>query len=220
MSLTLWDDALAGLAARPGHEVPQLRLRREDGSCLPLALDSWHGPLDGCDRTLLQRLLSEPGPVLDVGCGPGRLAAAAAAAGLPSLGIDVAPSAVLLARARGASAARVSVFDDLPEPGPWRHVLLADGNVGIGGDVVALLRRCADLLAPGGAVHAEAGPPGGGHRSMRVRLERSGGPRGEWFRWAEVSTETLGELASAASLSVRSVWTVGSRWYCELRRPA
>jgi Methyltransferase domain len=116
------------------------------------------------DATLLDRCV---GSVLDVGCGPGRLTAALNTRGNRALGIDTSAAAVRLARRRGANAVRRDVFDPVPGNGRWRHVLLADGNIGIGGDPLRLLRRCRELLEPGGHLHAEVTAPGGGRPMVR-----------------------------------------------------
>jgi SAM-dependent methyltransferase len=216
MSLLLWNEALGELHRSSTVSDPPLRWRRDDGSSDLVALDSWSGPPSYCDRLLLQRLRETPGRVLDVGCGPGRLAAAAQAAGLPSLGIDVAPAAIRIARSRGATAAVASVFGDLPETGPWRHILLIDGNVGIGGCPTTLLGRCRDLLETGGLVHAEIAPPGTRQRRGLVRLEHPAGRVGDWFPWAEVSVNGLTTFAHDAGLAVRKIWTCGRRWFAEL----
>ena len=63
----------------------------------------------------------------------------------------------------------------MPGAGRYAGALLLDGNIGIGGDPVALLRRVARLLAPGGAVVVEVEPRLRGVRVERVRLERAGG---------------------------------------------
>ena len=107
----------------------------------------WADPADARDRALLRRC---GGPVLDIGCGPGRMSEHLAHQGVAVLGIDVVPEAVAQTRARGASALHRDVFDRLPGEGRWTCALLADGNIGIGGDPVALLRRVAHLLRPGG----------------------------------------------------------------------
>ena len=46
----------------------------------------------------------------------------------------------------GRPALRRDVFEPLPGTGRWQTVLLADGNVGLGGDPLRVLRRAAELL--------------------------------------------------------------------------
>ena len=53
---------------------------------------------------------------------------------------------------------RRDVLGPLPGEGTWDHVLLADGNIGIGGDPLRLLHRAAHLLRPGGTVLVETDP--------------------------------------------------------------
>ena len=75
--------------------------------------------------------------------------------GVPALGVDQSATAVGLARRSGAPALRRDVFDPLPGTGRWQTVLLADGNVGLGGDPRRVLRRSAELLRHGGRCIAE-----------------------------------------------------------------
>lgn len=107
---------------------------------------------DDLERLILARCEA---PVLDVGCGPGRLVAALNARGVPALGIDVSRQAVEQTRRRGAMALRRAVEDPVPAEGRWGTVLLADGSIGIGGDPGALLRRCRLLVGPRGLVLVE-----------------------------------------------------------------
>jgi hypothetical protein len=102
-------------------------------------------------------------------------------------------------------------------------VLLADGNVGIGGDPAALLRRCARLLAPDGRLHVEAAAPGSrswaGRVSLRAHVEGAATPaRTVPFRWAAVAADDLAGLAGAAALRVVSNWTEAGRWFVSLAR--
>jgi SAM-dependent methyltransferase len=156
-----------------------------------------------------------PGPVLDVGCGPGRHVAALAARGIPSLGIDIAPQALDFARRRGGSVLNRSVFDRVPGAGRWGGALLLDGNVGIGGDPAQLFRRVASLLRPDGQLLVELAPPGAGAPCRTVCLDIDG-QRGPWFRWRRVTADELADLAADAFVEVLERWTVQSRWFAAL----
>ncbi|HWG23252.1 class I SAM-dependent methyltransferase [Actinospica sp.] len=123
-------------------------LHGDDGLVIRLDVSRYAAVADDVDRRLLEHCT---GPTLDIGCGPGRLAAELARRGVPALGVDVTPVALLLARASGATVLGRSVFDRLPAEGRWPHALLIDGNIGISGDPAALLARIKALLLPVGA---------------------------------------------------------------------
>jgi len=205
------------LLAMPGDFDSALRdavcwLELSTGECLVLPAARWRSTPGQCDEVLLARCA---GPTLDVGCGPGRLTAALAARGVPALGVDVSPVAVRLATARGAVALRADVFGPLPGEGRWRHVVLADGNIGIGGDPAALLRRIGRLLAPGGTALVELEPPGRRHHGHgRVRVNGVG----RWIPWAWLGVDTVAAVAVAAGLRVSWLATAGGRWFVELGR--
>jgi SAM-dependent methyltransferase len=193
-------------------------IRYDDGSTAALDVARWSGPARGADDSLLARIT---GPALDIGCGPGRLVAALACRGIPALGIDIAPTAVGLTRRAGGRALQLSVFDDVPEAGCWGSAVLADGNIGIGGDPVRLLRRTAELLAPDGRVLVELAAPRSGARSVQVRLEDADGNAGAWFPWAHVAADALAPLALRAGLRVVEEWCEPAdgdpvRWFAAL----
>jgi SAM-dependent methyltransferase len=189
-------------------------LRADDGQQLPLDPIRWHQEPTGLEQRLLATM---EGPVLDVGCGPGRLVVGLARLGRPALGVDPAPGAVALARVRGAPVLQRSVFDPLPGSGRWQSVLLVDGNIGIGGDPVCLLRRCRQLAAPSGTIVVEVDPPGSGCRRCRARLE-SGSHHSPWFPWAVVSADSIAAVAAKAGLGVLG-WQEGEgRWLALLGR--
>ena len=187
-------------------------LRLSDGRLLPLHVDRWAGPVTVADETLLSRAR---GPVLDVGCGPGRLTAALHRRGTEVLGLDVLEPVPVLARRAGARVHLASVFEPLPGEGTWGSVLLADGNVGIGGDVVRLLQRVRDLLAPGGTVLCELQPEAPRRGSERVRLEGLG-CASDWFSWAMLAPDAVHAVAAEAGLAVREVWDAQDRSFAEL----
>ena len=192
-----------------------LLLLSEDGDARPAALRSWLGPVTEVDERVLERAV---GPVLDVGCGPGRHVHALAGRGVLALGVDVSPAAVRLARRRGVRVIEQSIFARLPSAGSWRSALLLDGNVGIGAQPALLLGRLASLLAPGGEVLVELGAPGAGISSMRVRLEH-GESRSAPFDWATVAVDAIRGPAEKAGFRVAERWRDGPRWFARLRLP-
>lgn len=182
----------------------------------PLPMRRWAGLTDASDEAVLAHCR---GPVLDVGCGPGRMSGHLAARGVQVLGLDLVPEAVAATRSRGASALRRDVFDTLPGHGSWASVLLADGNIGIGGDPVALLRRVAELLAPGGWVVADVQPPGCGLRTRTLELEH-GGRRSAPFAWSVLGADSIGAVASAAGLHLDGLHEYDGRWFVVLVKDA
>ena len=80
-------------------------------------------------------------PTLDLGCGPGRFTASLRQRGIPALGVDSSAAAVEMTRRRGGTAIRRDLFAPLPAEGSWEQILLTDGNIGIGGNPVRILRR-------------------------------------------------------------------------------
>jgi SAM-dependent methyltransferase len=203
----------AGLRAAGRGHAAGWRLRYADGTAAALPLSCWTGTARPGDAGLIDRCA---GPTIDVGCGPGRLTALLAARGVPALGIDLAPYAVALARRRGGTALHRDLFGPLPGEGRWHRLLLADGNVGIGGDPAALLLRCARLLHPAGALLCETDAPDRGLRRLRVRLEPPDGAPSAWFRWAQVGMDALPELAAPAGLAFAGTWAERGRWFAVL----
>lgn len=189
-------------------------LRSEDGSEQPLNLDLWLNNPTPADRGLLGRAV---GPVLDVGCGPGRHVCELAKRGVLAMGVDASEGAVGIALGRGIPVLHRSVFDPLPGQGRWGTVLIADGSVGIGGDPVALLARSRELLRAGGCILVEVGPPGSATDSFTARLESAQSCSG-WFPWARLSIDSVPEVARATRLEVAEIWTGEGRWFAKLNK--
>ena len=190
-------------------------LRTRAGTLLETSAERWVGAVLDEDARVLALAR---GPVLDVGCGPGRHVAWLTAAGVPALGIDVSEGAVEQARARGGRARRQCIFEPTLAETSWRTILLLDGNLGIGGDPVALLDRCVALLRPGGRVLAEVAPPGTRSSLHEARLELDG-HLGPWFSWATVAVDDITACSRASGLAPAAVWEDGGRWFVRLERP-
>ncbi|WP_284752352.1 class I SAM-dependent methyltransferase [Arthrobacter sp. efr-133-R2A-120] len=175
----------------------------------------WSGPATADERELLRTLR---GPVLDVGCGPGRMLEAARELGLASMGIDSSPAAVALATDRGGAAILGSIFDPVPHERGWGSALLLDGNIGIGGNIRMLLERVASLLAPGGHVLAEAEAPDFLDVAYLAVLEDSDGRASAAFPWARAGSKALAFHAARAGLDAVATRTVQNRVFLTLER--
>ncbi|MDJ0395550.1 methionine biosynthesis protein MetW [Rhodococcus sp. G-MC3] len=194
-------------------------IRDTSGVRRPLPVERWMGwTASAADRFADHALLAPcTGPTLDLGCGPGRLTAALTARGVSSLGVDRSATAVAMTIRRGGKAIRQDIFDTLPDAGRWAHVLLADGNIGIGGDPLRLLCKARDLIAAGGTVITEIDPPTTALRYELVRWETDTAVSG-WFPWASVGTGAITELAAAAGLHMESIDDIEGRFVARLRK--
>ncbi|MET7937190.1 methyltransferase domain-containing protein [Streptomyces sp. NPDC005322] len=209
--------------AAPWHADPYTRalragrgplfLRRADGWMLPLEVERWCADADAADRTVLRRCR---GPILDIGCGPGRLVAALALLGRPCLGIDVSRAAVARTVGAGGPALCRSVFDPLPGEGRWGTALLIDGNIGIGGDPKALLARVGRLVTPDGLLLVEVAPADVDER-VQVRVDDGRGAMGTAFPWARVGAPALVRHARAAGWAAVERWTALGRDFLALQ---
>ncbi|HWD78884.1 MAG TPA: DUF2064 domain-containing protein [Kribbella sp.] len=207
----LFDQALSGTArvvatGIDGRKVPSLS-----------ELERWSAPADEVDRLALSRC---EGPVLDIGCGPGRIVTALAERGIPALGVDVSPRAVSLTTSRGAAALHRPVQDPLPGEGRWGSVVLMDGNIGIGGDPVDLLRRCAELVRPDGLVLVEVDTDDSLDDTTPIVLHTPTGRRSTPLPWARIGTHALLRHARNTNLHPTEDWRTPHRAFLTLRRTA
>jgi SAM-dependent methyltransferase len=208
--LDVYEEALRRAEA---GESAELVLRSPHGAERIIDAAAWCRARIPGDSGLLRRC---SGPTLDIGCGPGRLINALNRWGCPALGVDISATAVRIARARGATVLRRDVFGQLPGHGRWRHLLLADGNIGIGGDPVTLLRRCRELLGADGRLHAELSAAGTRSWAGAASIRAAGDPAMATFRWAEVAPEDLAALADLSALRVTETWREAGRWFATL----
>ena len=212
-AIDLYGAELLRSASRP-EDASELRVVDEHGGELPFALRRYLEAPTVEEHGVLARAV---GPVLDIGCGPGRHVVALSRRGVVAVGVDISPLAVRLARTRGAKVIEGSIFDRLPGLGMWGSALLLDGNIGIGGAPRELLSRVGGLLAPAGIVLVEVEGPGVPTGTLRVRLE-SEQTTSQWFPWARMSIEELPEIVAEVGLDLRERWHTGGRWFATLQR--
>ena len=185
-------------------------IRQEDGRVKRLPVHDWligSQPDNPFDRAIVGMCT---GPTIDLGCGPGRLVADLLRRGVPALGVDQSACAVELARSSGVPVLRRDLLGPLPGVGRWHTALLADGNVGLGGDPWRVLQRAGELLRRGGECLAEFDTAASGVEARWVRLE-SDQAIGPWFRWATVGLDCAARIAADVGLVLRSVHPIGDR---------
>ncbi|WP_280396582.1 class I SAM-dependent methyltransferase [Nocardia carnea] len=195
-------------------------VRTAEGDRTPLPTRRWLGGdhVTAADERVDSVLVGCcDGPTVDLGCGPGRLVATLCRRGVMALGVDISPTAIAVARRRGAPAVPRDVFGPLPGDGRWHYALLADGNIGIGGDPHRMLRRVARLLRPGGVAIVEFAAPGTGIRSQPIRLETRD-HTGDWFPWAEAAIDHADALAGAGGFELHGTADIHGRHIAWLRR--
>ncbi len=190
-----------------------LYLHAVDGSRARFDVTRWTEDADAVDRALLRRAR---GPVLDIGCGPGRMVKAAVQRGMKALGVDVSPVAVEIVRGAGLPVHLGSIFDAIPHEGSWSTALLLDGNIGIGGDPVALLSRCREVLRSNGDVIVETHADPARDRAYQGSLVGMDGRVSDTFPWAEVGRAALAAHAADAGLRVTQGWMAGGRSFSRL----
>ena len=190
-----------------------LGLRDGDGRTIELDVPRWLAAVDAADESVLDRCV---GPVLDVGCGPGRLAGALGERGIHAVGLDIAETAVVMTRRRGVHAMLRSVFHPLPHEGHWATVLLIDGNIGIGGNPHRLLTRVRALLNAGGRVLVESDEDAFADEATLMRFSQHGEAVGPTFPWARVGVHALLTYAATAGFALVRQWQVDGRTYVEL----
>jgi SAM-dependent methyltransferase len=216
--LDLYEQALSGIDApglpgTPSDLGDPMQVRFADGSLAPFPVSRYLGAADPSDHELLVGIA---GPVLDVGCGPGRHLHALTAQGVYALGVDLSPVAVECARRGGARAVVGDVFGEVPGAGEWATTLLLDGNIGIGGQPKRLLSRLRSLLRADGTVLAELEAPDSETRTTLARIE-SDADVSHWFPWALVSVSDIGDIAELAGMTLDATWQCGERWFARLR---
>ena len=100
----------------------------------------------------LFRELTRAGPVLELGCGDGRVLAMMRAAGWDVMGIDIDPAALRAARKRGLGALAVADGERLPFPDETFGTVLAGYFAANLMDRDRMVAEAARVLRPGGVL--------------------------------------------------------------------
>ena len=192
-----------------------LSMQTDDGHSIVLDIERYMAECDAADATVMDRCR---GPVLDIGCGPGRMVHALAERGLAAMGVDIAPMAVELTRSRGVPVLLRDLFSRVPGEGRWPTALVLDGNIGIGGDVDRVLERLDTLL---------------GRRRPRRDRNRSGRRRGRGpagavrlrrhhdrpeLRLVGDRDDGVGRTGRARRFQPLDAWSCDGRFFAELGR--
>lgn len=211
-------DNQTSLRARVGPELVMDAAFRGDpcqvvaanGAVADLPVSTWSSPADGADIQLFVDKCT--GSTLDVGCGPGRLAGALSSGDHVTMGVDVSAEAVRQTRARGSQATHADVLSDSYDGGGrlWKHIILADGNIGIGGNPARLLQKLANHLGHDGSVLVELDPieHGFAHDPIRVRTRLF---VSEPFIWARVGKHAIADIAQQSGLQVQEILELEDR---------
>lgn len=196
------------------RERGPLGLMTSSGQHVELDMVRYLADANAADATVLERCV---GPVLDVGCGPGRIVGALTEAGVSALGVDIADAAVEITLRRGALALARDIFSRLPGEGRWRTVLVLDGNCGIGGDVPALLRRLIELTSDDGVMIVEAATTVPGTDDVLTASFSTDDADGPTFPWAIASADVLLAYAEQVGLALVQRWSHSDRDFLMLR---
>ncbi len=198
--------------ARHRDRNDRCQLRSDCGVVIDLHVGRYLGQASRAERRFLR---SVSGPVVDVGCGPGRAAAYLREHGTVALGVDASARLTELARSNGALCVHQNMFDPVPFEGRWHSVLLLDGNVGIGGDPLKMLDRIAQIVEPNGRAYVEVDATG--PTQQLIVREHHRGVVGAPFSWAIVSMAGIDDLIAGSDWRCHAVHTIserpaGQRW--------
>lgn len=203
--------------------------RYPDGAVERLPVEAWfrapdHYSTDAC------ALRVSRGRVLDVGAGTGLHARHLESAGHAVTAIDVLPEAVAILRSIGLKDARAIDFLAMPAE-PFDTILFLGRTIGFAGTVAGLdpvLRKCRELLAPGGQVlvtsldversplmAAQAGNrAGAGRHAGEVRFAFAYGDAvGPEIDWLYVAPDTLRERGRLCDLDLEVLCDEGDGNY-------
>lgn len=176
------------------------------------AYDGDYGAAEASDnrtpvfRSVLDHLLayrSQPGTVLDVGCGDGDFLQLCRQAGWACAGIELSQRAAARAAQRGFTMLPPQALERAEDAGSFDAVTLINVLETVV-DPVSMLRQAAQALAPNGVILVRA-TNGGFHLPMRRPARWIGSQYDQAFHWYLYTVKALRTLMGAAGLAVLDV---------------
>jgi RimJ/RimL family protein N-acetyltransferase len=159
--------------------------------------DEW----DWWERELLP--VAACGPALDLGAGAGRISLWLQQQGAPVTAVDSSPGAVAVCRTRGVMDARIGDLNSPPTDKRWRFIVLACGNLGLGGSRDGnrrLLTRLAEIAAPDAVLYGDTVDPGAEPDiQLRIRYKRE---TTDWWPQRNIPIDEIADLVDGTG------WTV------------
>jgi SAM-dependent methyltransferase len=219
-----------------GDEGAHYILRRDDGIAYPpIYAKQFFYPegLPELDRIAVRNCA---GKTLDLGAGAGSHSLAIQDRGLDVISVDISTKAVEVMSRRGCKNAKVGdIFDSYPEPFDTIFVIL---NIGIVRNLEGLakfLKRLDTLLSDNGRLITDSVDPRNsedesyrkyaqakiargrylGERTLRIEYKNQ---VGDWFEWAHIDPETLGQYVHEAGYSMECLGNDGKRYLVSIKR--
>jgi SAM-dependent methyltransferase len=221
------------LEGKGGEEI----VERSDGHlALSAGAERYFGEPEGHD---LDALRHATGRVLDIGCGPGRVALYCQKQGHAVVAVDVSPLAIEVCRRRGVANARLLSIDRIDRSlGEFDTIVMMGNNFGLFGNpgkAHRLLRRFARLTSAQARIIAQTLDPYattdeshlryheqnrrggrmGGQIRMRIRYKTYKTP---WFDYLLVSEAELQEVLNGSDWRVAEVLRTESAAYTMILR--
>jgi 2-polyprenyl-3-methyl-5-hydroxy-6-metoxy-1,4-benzoquinol methylase len=219
-----------------GDEDAHYILRRDDGIAYPpIHARQFFYPegLPELDRIAVQRCA---GKALDLGAGAGSHSLAIQDRGLDVTSVDISAKAVEVMSRRGCKNARVGdIFDSCSETFDTVFVILNIGIVQNLGGLAKFLKHLDTLMSDNGRLITDSIDPRNsedesyrkytqakiaegrylGDRRLRIEYKNQ---ISDWFEWAHIDPETLGQYVHKAGYSMECLGNDGKRYLVSITR--
>lgn len=181
---------------------------------------------DEMELTTLEHLalIECRGKVLDLGAGAGAHSLILQSRDFDVTSLDYSPGCVEVMQQSGLE--QVLLCDYRTHTGKYDTVLLLMNGLGLAGTVAGvapLLRRCCDLLLPGGQILLDSSDisylyedglarPAGYYGEVRYQYEYRGA-KGDWFNWIYLDQKSLARIVRQTGLQMEVLHTDESDQY-------